>query len=328
MIKTVAVHEFLSTIKRKAYYLVTLGMPVILLAYAGLVALITYAAVPDEMKKLGKPIGIVDASGILTGPQGELHDLAPGETYEVLISVDDLERMRNLGPVDLEHFDLPMLKRQLRRFDELSVSHEALLADELSSVVRILADYVQSGRLEQYERERRLMGGASIGFLHRMLNDNILRLSGVPPETIARIQEDPTITEYELGAGGDFVEVDLWRKGFEMGIPMGVAVLLLIALMMNSSLLLASVAEEKESKVMEVILSSVRADQLLFGKVLGLSTEEAEKTTETMAGIFESVQPIPRAGMPDDIANFIGPARVVIPVLLSGAGRQISGRGP
>ena len=59
-------------------------------------------------------------------------------------------------------------------------------------------------------------------------------------------------------------------KGLEMGIPLGVGFLLVVALMMNASLLLASVAEEKESRVVEIILSSVPADQLLFGKVLGV----------------------------------------------------------
>ena len=126
MIKTVAVHEFMSTIKRKAYYLVTLGMPLILLAYAGLVALITYASVPGEMKRMGQAIGIVDESGILTGPSGALHDLGSGETFELRIPLDEVEGMGSLGSLDLEQFDLPLTKRRLRRFDDLTSAHEAL----------------------------------------------------------------------------------------------------------------------------------------------------------------------------------------------------------
>jgi NAD(P)-dependent dehydrogenase (short-subunit alcohol dehydrogenase family) len=41
----------------------------------------------------------------------------------------------------------------------------------------------------------------------------------------------------------------------------------------------------------------------IFGKALGLSHEEAEKTAETMKGVFAANQPIPRAGLPDDIAR-------------------------
>ncbi len=41
----------------------------------------------------------------------------------------------------------------------------------------------------------------------------------------------------------------------------------------------------------------------IFGKALGLSHEEAEKTAETMKSVFAANQPIPRAGLTDDIAQ-------------------------
>ena len=40
----------------------------------------------------------------------------------------------------------------------------------------------------------------------------------------------------------------------------------------------------------------------IFGKALGLSVEAAEKTPKLMHGVYKSAQPIPRAGLPDDIA--------------------------
>jgi NAD(P)-dependent dehydrogenase (short-subunit alcohol dehydrogenase family) len=41
----------------------------------------------------------------------------------------------------------------------------------------------------------------------------------------------------------------------------------------------------------------------IFGKAMGLDTEAAEKTAETMKAAFAEAQPIKRAGLPDDIAN-------------------------
>ena len=41
----------------------------------------------------------------------------------------------------------------------------------------------------------------------------------------------------------------------------------------------------------------------IFGKALGLSTEGAEKTSSVMREVFKTIQPIPRAGLPDDIAH-------------------------
>ena len=41
----------------------------------------------------------------------------------------------------------------------------------------------------------------------------------------------------------------------------------------------------------------------IFGKALGLSTEAAEKTAAVMREATRTAQPIPRAGLPDDIAH-------------------------
>jgi NAD(P)-dependent dehydrogenase (short-subunit alcohol dehydrogenase family) len=41
----------------------------------------------------------------------------------------------------------------------------------------------------------------------------------------------------------------------------------------------------------------------IFGKALGLSTDAAEKTSSVMREVYKTAQPIPRAGLPDDIAH-------------------------
>jgi NAD(P)-dependent dehydrogenase (short-subunit alcohol dehydrogenase family) len=41
----------------------------------------------------------------------------------------------------------------------------------------------------------------------------------------------------------------------------------------------------------------------IFGKALGLTTEAAEKTPAVMREVIKTIQPIPRAGLPEDIAH-------------------------
>jgi NAD(P)-dependent dehydrogenase (short-subunit alcohol dehydrogenase family) len=41
----------------------------------------------------------------------------------------------------------------------------------------------------------------------------------------------------------------------------------------------------------------------ILAKALGVEAGAADKKVETMAGIFKTAQPIPRAGIPDDIAH-------------------------
>jgi NAD(P)-dependent dehydrogenase (short-subunit alcohol dehydrogenase family) len=73
----------------------------------------------------------------------------------------------------------------------------------------------------------------------------------------------------------------------------------------------AAVIHLTKCVAMELGESGVRVNSIspgaiatgIFGKALGLSVEAAEKTASTMREIYKTAQPIPRAGLPEDIAH-------------------------
>jgi len=73
----------------------------------------------------------------------------------------------------------------------------------------------------------------------------------------------------------------------------------------------AAVIHLSRCVAMELGESGVRVNSIspgaiatgIFGKALGLDTEAAEETAKVMETAFAQVQPIRRAGLPDDIAN-------------------------
>src|ERR1700759_2662769 len=73
----------------------------------------------------------------------------------------------------------------------------------------------------------------------------------------------------------------------------------------------AAVIHLTKCVAMELGEAGVRANSIspgaiatgIFGKALGLSTEAAEHTPAVMRDVYKSAQPIPRAGLPDDIAH-------------------------
>ena len=73
----------------------------------------------------------------------------------------------------------------------------------------------------------------------------------------------------------------------------------------------AAVIHLTKCVAMELGESNVRVNSIspgaiatgIFGKALGLSTDAAEKTPAVMREVYKTAQPIPRAGLPDDIAH-------------------------
>lgn len=53
-------------------------------------------------------------------------------------------------------------------------------------------------------------------------------------------------------------------------IPYGITMLFYIVIITSASLMMNSVAKEKENRVMEILMTSIKPDQLLTGKILGL----------------------------------------------------------
>ena len=73
----------------------------------------------------------------------------------------------------------------------------------------------------------------------------------------------------------------------------------------------AAVIHLTKCVAMELGESNIRVNSIspgaiatgIFGKALGLPTEAAEKTPAVMREVYKAAHPIPRAGLPDDIAH-------------------------
>lgn len=273
MISTVAFYEFWFTIRRKSYYLVTLGMPLLVLAYLGMIGLIVAASVPSEISNRSRPIGIVDLSGLLTESGGPLAEAKFGEEFELTQPV----KQNNDMPKELKQFDVDesisklFRKRTVVLFENVEAGRSKLEDGTYQAVILIPADYVETGALETYRRRSDLFGSSiGSGWLTKLIGKQLLTKTDLSEDEVARIRGSAASTEFEINDEGKFEEVNMLSKGLSLGLPLAVAGLLVFALMMNAGVLLASIAEEKENKVMEVIVSSVSADTLLFGKVLGI----------------------------------------------------------
>jgi len=224
-------HEFLQTIKRKAFIIMSLAFPLLaLLGIGGYQIFQGVEAPPADTISFG----YVDEVGIFDG-----FTEPPGEP-----------------PVSLTPFAT----------SEEAV--DALLDEQVSEFFIIPEDYLTTGLINRFTLERELeTPGQSASIVRSFLLSNLLE-GQASDAVIERVQALAFFFSITLDETGQVAE-DQGSVGALL-VPLLFGILLLLSIFTSSGFLLQGLSEEKENRIMEILLSSVSTRQLITGKVLGL----------------------------------------------------------
>jgi ABC-2 type transport system permease protein len=221
-------HEFLHTLKRTGFIILTLALPVLALLGILVVQLVSgITRPPAEIRE----IGYVDKSGGFDGytTQGKLSFL---------------------------------------RFDSTEAATQALINKEITEYFVIPPDYIATGIINRFSLQKEVTPPTDVaGAVTNFLMSNLLA-DKVPESVIARVEKTPVLVTTTLTATG---EVAPEQGGLANLLVPGVfGILLALSLMFSSSYVLQGLGDEKENRLMEILLSSVSTRQLVTGKVLGI----------------------------------------------------------
>jgi len=182
---------------------------------------------------------------------------------------------RLVGVVDQSGLFTPIpaaYARSYLGFPTTDAARQALLAGHVAAYVVIPSDYLTSGQVTSYSSGGLLDSASAVDedALDNFLVHGLLD-SKVSPALVARAAAPADVTPVTLDANGQPRNgASAMSAIASLLIPYVLSILLVIAIFTSSSYLLRSVSEEKETRVIEIVLSSVSATDLLAGKVLGL----------------------------------------------------------
>ncbi len=190
-----------------------------------------------------------------------------------LIKSQLLPESRFVGIIDQSQLFIPLPKKYTASwlvYQNADSAQAALLSNEIAAYIVIPRDYLDSGQVTMYAKNG-LSNTASVNSydLRAFLVEGLLA-NKVDPVIIARASrpvEFNLVTLDNRGTAYTDNSVAFFAGFFA---PYIFSFLLFIAVFSASSYLLRSVAEEKETRVIEIILSSVSPSELLVGKVIGL----------------------------------------------------------
>jgi ABC-2 type transport system permease protein len=232
---TVALYEFTSTLKRRSALFVMFGLPLLSVA---LLAGINWLADRESGEA-----GVSALSQFAFGNQDE--DRLPTGV------VDLTGRLQNY----------PSVVANLTPISSEAEAQAAYEADEIEGYFVVPADYLETGEVTLYAENRSLDSPVE-SELDYLLTVNYIEEAAL----VERVLDPAHIQEIDLGdQEGDQTS---FGEGYIMGI--GVAILFYMTAISASGYLLQSLGKEKENRVMEILLSSLRPVELLLGKMLGL----------------------------------------------------------
>lgn len=237
MIGTIFRYEFARHVTRRAYLIMTVVVP--LLIIGGFVAYqIIDEATNDSSSETSSafedtaPIGLVDESGIF-------QDVPPGIFAEKIIL-----------------------------YDSNNAALDAVEADEIDIYYLIEDDYLETGDVQRRTNQFSIATDDLELFKAFVLSQ--LLASEEDAAIYVRLQDPVNLTINEIDAGSGDVEAR--NEGADFTRVYIFAMPFLFTVFTASRYLMQSVVEERENRMVEVLLSSVRPTPLLIGKILAMGT--------------------------------------------------------
>ena len=237
-IKTLGIiiqREYLNKVKKKSFLIITFLAPVLFAALCILPSVIMLGA-----KEEAKKVGVIDRSGIVTP------FLESGETVEYVLLEDVLPEdvKTNLSGFGVDALlSISELDTERRTVTADCYSEKPLGMDTSSMIENRINDAIENYRIE-------CSGVANL------------------EEIMAGVKSNIHLHSYTVDESG---KETISESGVYMAVSMilGMALYMFIALFCG--MVMSSVIEEKSSRVVEVLVSSVKATELMFGKIIGVA---------------------------------------------------------
>jgi len=234
-VRAIIKREYVEHIRRKAFWIFTILMPVLWIGFFA-VSILTQTRVSGTRR-----IAVIDPSGKYFQPlQAEIARSKDAERFAL---VD--------APIPAAGVDA--LREDLKkRIEDKKLDGYLLLDPESISTGKVLyrassvSDFTYQERLERH--------------LNRVLLQNRLLDRGMNPEAIAELVKTVSIDAKradEKESGGFLVSMVFF-------------LFLYVTLIMYGMYNLRGVIEEKSNRIVEIVISSVRPTELMLGKIIGI----------------------------------------------------------
>ncbi|MBI1799513.1 MAG: ABC transporter permease [Candidatus Eisenbacteria bacterium] len=259
---TIARREYRTTIRRKAFLFSVLFTP----AYFAFVMWMSIKPQVDEQVRALKnfnTLGVVDSSGAFASVPDEIRsEISPDE--------NPFQRAAPGAAAPKAPAAATLFRTRVRVLPDQAAGEAALRAGQINQLLVIPSNYLATGKLRRYALKNNLFSSAEERPVSRWLVRALLAgsVDSLRIERAARPSRGMAL--YTLNREGQFELKDSSRELLDFLLPFMLGMLLSMCIVTAGQYLLQGVAEEKESRILESLLCTVSAEDLMAGKLIGL----------------------------------------------------------
>lgn len=222
--------EYITRVRKKAFIIMIFVVPCLILAMGAVIKMVAKNADGIDTQAIVK---VKDESGLFAG---KLHDI------------------KNLK---FENTDEPLadLKKELKN-------------DENLSALIIPKDFNSKDAVQIFSKKKpgfTLTGAIEKQINAIVINDGMVR-NHIDPTVLKSIKSDISLNAIEITDTGE----NKASIGANMAVSIACAILIYLSLFIYGAQVMRGVIEEKTSRIIEVIISSVKPFQLMMGKIIGV----------------------------------------------------------
>jgi ABC-2 type transport system permease protein len=247
---TVVKHEIRVTLRKKSFWIFSFIVPVVLLGFQGYYIL-------------------VDTGGSLGGSE----EAAQEESSQVELTIIGLVDESGL----IEEMPTGIPPGMFRMVGGIEEGRAALEDGDIDQMVLIPSDYVASGEVTIYAENFQILSegdmGVAFGSANEWMLPYIINSNLIGDDAISAVIFNPT-----PGNQANYIALDPPEEGSEDSAALAeftstaIPYIYYFILIIVSGYILQSVTTEKENRTVEVILVSLESDELMAGKLLGMTS--------------------------------------------------------
>lgn len=229
--------EFLTQVKKKSFIILTLLAPVMIIAFGAVIGLMFKA---NESHNI---IEVVDNSGIFKGQMKSDDKLK----YVFINTADEQSKIKNLKNNESIDGILILPATNSQNFDDLEKNTRLVINNKIGfdtkqQIISDISNVVKKEKMKQLGIAESQLQNLDKGFQLKTINVS------------ENNKEDSDLT-----------------FGVKTGLSMGLMYVTFMFIIIYGVRVMRSVLEEKNNRVVEIIISSVKPFELMMGKILGVT---------------------------------------------------------